>query len=101
MEDFLRYLISPLLGNPDLLRISITPSSASIKVAPEDAGRIIGRHGQVINSLRTILKSYCALHQVPPAYLHLEVPPVTTTVQATENIAPVFLSRRKASPQNH
>ena len=78
MEDFLRYLVSPLLGNPNSLEIHVASSSVSLKVAPEDAGRVIGRHGQIINSLRALLKSYCALHHLPITYLHLQVPPQVT-----------------------
>lgn len=51
-------LIAPLLDNPDALEISIKEDNkhikAYVKVDPEDLGRLIGRHGRIINSIRTL-----------------------------------------------
>lgn len=75
MEDFLRYLITPLLSLPDQLTISTSASTVTLVVDPADTGRIIGRHGQTINYLRTLLKTYCALHSLTQVYLYLNAPP--------------------------
>jgi uncharacterized protein len=76
MQDFLKYLISPLLTDPDALEITAGQSAVSLKVADADVGRIIGKQGNVINAIRTLLKTYCALHQLPPVNLTLETPPL-------------------------
>ncbi|MBI2587327.1 KH domain-containing protein, partial [Candidatus Amesbacteria bacterium] len=65
MPNYLTYLITPLLSHPDQLEISSQAGSVTIKVSPDDTGRVIGKHGLVINSLRTLLKTYCHLHQLP------------------------------------
>jgi uncharacterized protein len=75
MEQFIKYLITPLLTDPDSLEISSGPSLITIKVAEADTGRIIGKQGNVISAIRTLLKTYCAIHQLPPVNLILNTPP--------------------------
>lgn len=77
MEDYLSYLLTPLLTHPDDLSISSNAGAIFLKVHPEDTGRVIGKHGQIINSLRTLLKTYCALHHLPTVTLSLTTPPKT------------------------
>lgn len=72
MQDFLTFLITPLLTQPDQLVITIHNYSISLKVAPEDAGRVIGKHGIVISSLRNLCRTYCISHQQNPVNLSLE-----------------------------
>ena len=76
MQDFLKYLITPLLSEPDSLQIVTAPGNISVKVADIDVGRIIGKQGNVINALRTLLKTYCTVHQLPPINLTLQTPPL-------------------------
>ena len=71
MEEYLRFLISPLLSHPDLLHVTINGPIVVLSVAEDDMGRVIGKHGATINSLRTLLRTYCALHQLPPSTLTL------------------------------
>jgi len=75
MEDFLRFLISPLLDSPDELAISVVASTVTIKVADGDVGRLIGKHGAVVNALRTLVKTYCTSHGHPQVTLVLDTPP--------------------------
>ncbi|OGC98098.1 hypothetical protein A2634_03635 [Candidatus Amesbacteria bacterium RIFCSPHIGHO2_01_FULL_48_32] len=79
MEEFLTFLIRPLLSKPESLQISTNPGNISISVSPEDTGRVIGKHGQIINSLRTLFKAYCSLHNLPPTSLTLNAPPISKT----------------------
>lgn len=76
MQDFLKYLVSPLLSEPDGLQVNVLPGNVSLKVADTDVGRIIGKQGNVINALRTLLKTYCVVHQLPPVNLTLQTPPL-------------------------
>jgi predicted RNA-binding protein YlqC (UPF0109 family) len=76
MEDFLKYLISPLLTEPKELKIDIQSGTVNLKVAEADIGRVIGKQGNVINAIRTLLKTYCAFHQLPPVNLLLDTPPL-------------------------
>lgn len=74
MEDFLKYLITPLLSDPSQLEISINGSAVVIRVADADTGHIIGKHGSVINALRTLTRTYCTVHSLPFANLILNTP---------------------------
>ena len=74
MEKFLKFLITPLLSQPKDLVISATPESIIIKVADADVGRIIGKHGNVINAIRTLLRTFCLTHQNPYPNLTLDTP---------------------------
>lgn len=85
MEDFLRFLISPLLSSPDELVISTNASTITIKVADGDVGRLIGKHGSVINALRTLTKTYCSSHSLPQVTLVLDSPPLATQAPKTDS----------------
>ena len=85
MEDFLRFLISPLLSFPDELVISTQLSTITIKVADGDVGRLIGKHGSVINALRTLTKTYCSSHTHPQVTLVLDSPPLAAPVTKTDS----------------
>jgi len=58
MEQFIAYLVKNIVGQPDLVDIrSVMGQSGlliEIRVAPEDIGKVVGRKGNVIRSLRTL-----------------------------------------------
>jgi uncharacterized protein len=76
MQDFIKFLVTPLLSEPKSLEIVVEPGNVSLKVADPDVGRIIGKQGNVINAIRTLVKTYCAVHQLPPVNLTLLTPPL-------------------------
>lgn len=61
MRAFLEYIVKGLVQYPD--EASITPVERSgqtifeLRVNPADAGRVIGRQGQTINAIRTLLQA--------------------------------------------
>ena len=61
MEEFVAYLIKNMVSHPDLVDIrSMNGESGlliDIRVAPEDIGKVVGRKGNVIRSLRTLAMS--------------------------------------------
>ena len=61
MKELVEYIIKSLVDNPDRVEIKETQSENSvlieIKVADEDTGKVIGREGRIINSIRTLVKS--------------------------------------------
>ncbi len=75
MQDFLKYIISPLLTDVDSLQITVDGSNYTVKVADADVGRLIGKQGNVINAIRTLVKTYCAVNRQPAANLILLTPP--------------------------
>ena len=61
MKELLTYIVANLVSEPDA--ISITESAEgdevtfSLHVAPDDMGRVIGRHGRIAKEIRTLMKA--------------------------------------------
>jgi predicted RNA-binding protein YlqC (UPF0109 family) len=60
MKDTLQHLISSLVDNSDDVVITETEEegvvSFTIQVNPADMGRVIGKNGKVIRSIRNVMK---------------------------------------------
>ena len=60
-EAFLRDVLTPLLDQPEALRVEVSGEGRKRDVlvfaAPGDRGRIIGKHGRMISALRTLCKT--------------------------------------------
>jgi len=58
MEQFIAYLVKNIVGQPDEVDIRSMMGQSGllieIRVAPEDIGKVVGRKGNVIRSLRTL-----------------------------------------------
>jgi len=61
LEAFLKDVLSPVVDHPEDLRIEVKEAGrkrdALIVAAQKDRGRIIGKSGRVISSLRTLCKA--------------------------------------------
>lgn len=61
MEALVAHLAQALVDHPESINVSVKESEESIsitlKVASEDMGKIIGKHGRIANALRTVLKA--------------------------------------------
>lgn len=61
MEEFVAYIIKNLVSNPEAVQVSSNDQAEEIKieirVANEDVGKVIGRRGNTINALRTIVRT--------------------------------------------
>ena len=61
MEQFIAYLVKNIVNQPDLVDIRSMMGQSGllieIRVAPEDIGKVVGRKGNVIRSLRTLAMS--------------------------------------------
>jgi uncharacterized protein len=59
--ELVTYVVQNLVGEPDALEISAEHDEDGVRIdircADGDAGRIIGRGGRVINSLRTLARA--------------------------------------------
>ncbi|WP_100934352.1 KH domain-containing protein [Candidatus Chlamydia corallus] len=66
MEEFVAYIVKNLVTNPEAVEIRSIEDEASesikleIRVAAQDIGKIIGRRGNTIHALRTILRRVCS-----------------------------------------
>jgi predicted RNA-binding protein YlqC (UPF0109 family) len=58
MEEFIAYLVKNMVQEPDLVDVRSLEGQSGllieIRVAPEDVGKVVGRKGNVIRSLRTL-----------------------------------------------
>ncbi len=61
MKELLDYIVKSLVSKPDAVAITQEADGESItfslRVAPEDMGRIIGRHGRIAKEIRTLMKA--------------------------------------------
>ena len=66
MRQFLEFILRHLLEFPDEVMISEVPEGRTtifrLRMRQSDVGRIIGRNGQTIRSLRALLSSAAARH---------------------------------------
>lgn len=60
MKNLLEFILIHLVDNPDAVSISMDMDGDTevytLKVAPEDMGKVIGKQGKVINSIRTLAR---------------------------------------------
>ena len=62
MEDLLEFLVRSLVDNPDDVRIEGFDEDdgtivLEVHVAEDDVGKIIGRGGRTVSSLRTVMRA--------------------------------------------
>ena len=61
MKDLLELLIKSIVDLPDQISISEVEGEKAviyeIKVAESDIGKVIGKHGRIINAIRTIVRA--------------------------------------------
>ena len=61
MKDLILYLAKSLVDQPDQVQVIETETESSIEyeleVAPDDMGRVIGKHGKIAKAIRAIVKS--------------------------------------------
>jgi len=61
MQAFLEYVVKGLVQNPEA--VTVTPVDRSgatvyeLRLAPQDVGKVIGRQGQTINAIRSLLQA--------------------------------------------
>ena len=60
MKDTLHFIVSAIVDNPDDVAIEEFEDNGttnfSITVAPDDMGKVIGKEGKVIRSIRNVMK---------------------------------------------
>jgi predicted RNA-binding protein YlqC (UPF0109 family) len=59
--ELVTFIVQNLVGEPERLSVTAQREGRELRIeircAPEDAGRIIGRGGRVINSIRTLARA--------------------------------------------
>lgn len=60
MKELIEYIARSLASNPDAVQVTETIEDGrvilSLEVAPEDKGKVIGRHGRVAQAMRVVLR---------------------------------------------
>lgn len=60
MKDLVEYIVKSLVDDPLQVQVSEVQTGHTVllelRVAPEDMGRVIGKGGRVINSIRALLR---------------------------------------------
>ena len=68
MKETLHYIVSSIVENPDAVMIEEQDDNGVItlliSVANEDMGKVIGKEGKVIRSIRNIMKVKAMKHNV-------------------------------------
>jgi len=66
MEEFLRFTIGNLIGNPDEIALSHSETPRKItfrlRVPPGEIGKVIGKQGRTIAAVRSLLSAGAARH---------------------------------------
>ena len=61
MKELLTYIVANLVSDPEAISIEESVQgdevTYSMRVAPEDMGRVIGRHGRIAKEIRTLMKA--------------------------------------------
>ena len=62
MKEFVEYLVRRLVKYPDEVSVDVRPDGEDgetiyVKVAESDVGKVIGRQGKIIMSMRTLVKA--------------------------------------------
>ena len=68
-EAVLEYLARSVVDDPDSVEIEVEEGrrgglQLSVRVAPDDMGRVIGRRGRVANAIRTVVRAAAARDDV-------------------------------------
>lgn len=61
MVELVEVIAKSLVDNPDAVSVSSSTERQTtivqLKVAPEDMGKVIGKHGRIAKALRTVVKA--------------------------------------------
>lgn len=60
MKELVEFIVKSLVDNPDEVRVNAfedrSETTLELSVAADDMGRVIGKHGRVINSIRSLVQ---------------------------------------------
>ena len=61
MKELLIYIAKNLVNDPDAVNVTETVQDSEVvfqlRVAPDDMGKVIGRHGLIAKEIRTLMKA--------------------------------------------
>ncbi len=61
MKDVLEYVARALVDEPDAVEVTEVAGERSVilqlKVAPDDMGKVIGKHGRTVRAMRSLMRA--------------------------------------------
>ncbi len=57
MGELVRYIISELVDNKDVVKVEVDGDTVRVSVAKDDMGKIIGKQGRTAKAIRTVVKA--------------------------------------------
>ena len=63
-KDLVEYIVKSLVDDPSAVNIAVVEGEKStileLRVAPDDIGKVIGKHGRIARAIRTVLQAATA-----------------------------------------
>ena len=60
-KDLVEYIVKSLVDDPSAVKIAVVEGEKStileLRVAQEDIGKVIGKHGRIAKAIRTVLQA--------------------------------------------
>src|SRR5438128_5047099 len=82
VKEFVEHVVGRIIDKPEELHVEVVEGDRAIvietRVAPIDAGRVIGRDGRTINALRTLVMAIAARSGKRAVLDVVEIPRVGT-----------------------
>mgnify|MGYP001011977481 CR=1 FL=1 len=67
MKELVEYLVKSLAEHPEAVEVAESEIednvSLGLKISPDDLGRIIGKGGNTINAIRTVVQAAASSHK--------------------------------------
>ncbi len=60
MTELVKYIVTALVDNKDEVTVTEDGDVITVKVAKDDMGKIIGKQGRIIKSVRSVVKAASA-----------------------------------------
>jgi len=63
-KDLVEYIVKSLVDDPSAVKVAVIEGEKStileLRVAQEDIGKVIGKHGRIAKAIRTVLQAAAA-----------------------------------------
>lgn len=60
MTELVKYVVTALVDNKDEVSVTEDGDVITVKVAKDDIGKVIGKQGRIIKSIRSVVKAASA-----------------------------------------
>ncbi len=60
MTELVKYMVTALVDNKDEVTVTEDGDVITVKVAKDDIGKVIGKQGRIIKSIRSVVKAASA-----------------------------------------